>query len=176
VATLLLPVAAAVGIGVALSLLLQLNQEAMDLTVVELVEEDGQLAQRVAPRVLVSHTVTVLDVYGSLFYAGSRTLQTLLPDPTGTVEPAVVLRLRGRTSLGSTFFTVIAAYARRLDEVGGQLYLTGLEPALAARLHREGHVPLTGTAHLYEATPVLGASTMAALHDAQTWVVSHHEP
>ena len=36
-ATLFLPVAAAVGIGVALSLLLQLNQEAMDLTVVELV-------------------------------------------------------------------------------------------------------------------------------------------
>ena len=36
-ATLFLPVAAAVGIGVALSLVLQLNQEAMDLTVVELV-------------------------------------------------------------------------------------------------------------------------------------------
>jgi sulfate permease, SulP family len=36
-ATLLLPVAAAVGIGVALSLLLQLNRDAMDLTVVELV-------------------------------------------------------------------------------------------------------------------------------------------
>ena len=35
-ATLLLPVAAAVGIGVALSLLLQLNREAMDLKVVEL--------------------------------------------------------------------------------------------------------------------------------------------
>ena len=39
-ATLFLPVAAAVGIGVALSLLLQLNQEAMDLTVVELVPRD----------------------------------------------------------------------------------------------------------------------------------------
>jgi hypothetical protein len=36
-----LPVAAAVGIGVALSLLLQLNQEAMDLAVVELIPLDG---------------------------------------------------------------------------------------------------------------------------------------
>ena len=35
-ATLLLPVPAAVGIGVVLSLLLQLNQEAVDLTVVRL--------------------------------------------------------------------------------------------------------------------------------------------
>ena len=34
VATLLLPVAAAVGIGVVISLLLQLNQEALDLAVV----------------------------------------------------------------------------------------------------------------------------------------------
>ena len=35
-ATLFLPIAAAVGIGVALSLLLQLNREALDLRVVEL--------------------------------------------------------------------------------------------------------------------------------------------
>ncbi|MGO8883981.1 MAG: hypothetical protein ACLPUO_04545 [Streptosporangiaceae bacterium] len=42
-ATILLPVAAAVGIGVALSLLLQLNQDAMDLVVVELIHRaDGR--------------------------------------------------------------------------------------------------------------------------------------
>lgn len=175
VATLFLPVAAAVGIGVALSLLLQLNQEAMDLAVVRLVEEDGHLVEHEAPTVLASHAVTVLDVYGSLFYAGSRTLQARLPDPTGASEPAVVLRLRGRTSLGATFFTVIAGYARRLEEVGGRLYLTGLDPALADRLRSTDRVPLTGSARLYEATPVLGASTTAALRDAETWAV-HHDP
>ena len=174
-ATLFLPVAAAVGIGVALSLLLQLNQEAIDLSVVQLVEEDGQLVERAAPTTLASHTVTILDVYGSLFYAGSRTLQARLPDPTGTVEPAVVLRLRGRTSLGATVFTVISGYAKRLDDVGGRLYLTGLDPALAARLRGGGRHPLTGPARLYDATPVIGASTTAALRDAETWVV-RHEP
>ena len=46
-ATLFLPVAAAVGIGVALSLLLQLNTEAMDLKVVELIpREDGRFEER----------------------------------------------------------------------------------------------------------------------------------
>ena len=40
-ATLFLPVAAAVGIGVALSLLLQLNRGARDLSVVELVPAGG---------------------------------------------------------------------------------------------------------------------------------------
>jgi SulP family sulfate permease len=48
-ATLFMPVAAAV--GVTLSLLLQLNQEAVDLTVVELVPtDDHQFRQQSAPR------------------------------------------------------------------------------------------------------------------------------
>ena len=81
-ATLFLPVAAAVGIGVALSLLLQLNQEAMDLAVVELVpRDDGRFEERPPPPALTSDHVTILDVYGSLMYAGARTLQAHLPDP-----------------------------------------------------------------------------------------------
>jgi sulfate permease, SulP family len=77
VATLLLPVTAAVGIGVGLSLLLQINQEAMDLTVVRLKRgEDGSLLESPSPATLGSREVTLLDVYGSLLLAGSRTLQS----------------------------------------------------------------------------------------------------
>jgi hypothetical protein len=44
IATLLLPVTAAVGVGVALSLILQLNKEAMDLRVVQLdLRDEGQV-------------------------------------------------------------------------------------------------------------------------------------
>jgi sulfate permease, SulP family len=115
VATLFRPVAAAVGVGVVLSLLLQLNQEAIDLTVVELVPtDDVQFAEHPAPRQLASHRVTVLDVYGSLFFAGARTLQARLPEVGEAEAPAVVLRLRGRTSLGATFFGILATYAEQL--------------------------------------------------------------
>ena len=94
-ATLFLPVAAAVGIGVALSLLLQLNQEAMDLAVVELVPtDDGRFREQKPPAVLTSGHATILDVYGSLLYAGARTLQVRLPDPGEARSPVVVLRLR----------------------------------------------------------------------------------
>ena len=90
-------IAAAVGIGVALSLLLQLNREALDLRVVQLEPQpDGQFAERPAPTSLVGHEVTLLDVYGSLYYAGARTLASLLPNPQGALAPVVVLRLRGR--------------------------------------------------------------------------------
>ena len=47
---------------------------------------------------LESHAVTMLDVYGSLFFAGARTLAEALPSAEGVVRPAVVLRLRGRSS------------------------------------------------------------------------------
>jgi hypothetical protein len=51
-----------------------------------------------------------------------------------------VLRLRRRTSLGSTFIKVVGDYADKLAERGGRLYLTGLEPSLTERLVRTGHV------------------------------------
>jgi SulP family sulfate permease len=173
-ATLFLPVAVAVGIGVALSLLLQLNTEAMDLSVVELVpRDDGQFEERKAPAVLTSQHVTILDVYGSLLYAGSRTLQARLPDPAGTEAPVVVLRLRGRTSLGATFIKVAGDYADHLGDVGGRLYLSGLQPSLTERLRRNGSIE--GPELAFEATPVIGESTRAAYLDAEAWLVRRRE-
>ena len=174
-ATLLLPVAAAVGIGVALSLLLQLNQEALDLTVVQLVpRDDGRFESREPPAVLAGSQVTILDVYGSLLYAGARTLQVHLPDPGEAQAPVVVLRLRGRTSLGATFAKVTADYAGRLAACGGRLYLSGLDPSLAAQLRRTGRVD--GPVRTFEATPVIGESTWAAYLDAEAWLVTSAAP
>ena len=175
-ATLFMPVAAAVGVGVALSLLLQLNREAMDLTVVELVPtDDHQFRQQAAPPTLVSHQVTILDVYGSLFYAGARTLQARLPEVADAQAPAVVLRLRGRTSLGATFFRVLGEYAARLDAAGGRLYVSGLDPDMADLLARTVPVSVAPPDRAFGATPILGESTWAALHDAQAWVVHPDE-
>ncbi len=168
-ATLFLPVAAAVGIGVALSLLLQLNRGARDLSVVELVPAGGgRFTEQPAPATLPSDQVTILDVYGSLLYAGSRTLQTRLPDPAGSHRPAVVLRLRGRTSLGATFLKVVDGYAGGLAAAGGRLYLSGLDPSVTERLRHTGR--LDGPIRVYEATPLVGESTEAARHAAQTWL------
>jgi sulfate permease, SulP family len=103
----------------------------MDLTVVELIPiEDGRLAEAKPPKVLPSGDVTILDVYGSLLSAGSRTLQAKLPDPGGAQAPALVLRLRGRMALGATFLKVISDYSDLLSEAGGRLYLSGMDAAL----------------------------------------------
>jgi sulfate permease, SulP family len=142
--------------------------------VVELIpRDDGRFEERPSPTALTSRRVTVLDVYGSLMYAGARTLEAHLPDPAGAQSPVVVLRLRRRTSLGATFVKVVGDYAGRLADVDGRLYLTGLEPSLTDRLRRTGH--LDGPVRTFEATPVVGESTQAAYLDAEAWLVKKHD-
>jgi SulP family sulfate permease len=171
VATLFLPVAVAVGVGVAITLLLQLNQEAVDLTVVELVPTgDGHFAQQAVPKKLRSHDVIVLDVYGSLLFAGARTLQARLPEVGSAHGPVVVLRLRGRTSLGSTFSRVLAAYARQVGAADGRVYVSGADPAVVRLLRRTVPATVLPPEQVFGATPVLGESTRSALQDAEDWL------
>ncbi|TDE95942.1 SulP family inorganic anion transporter [Occultella glacieicola] len=174
VATLALPVVIAVGIGVALSLLVQLNQEAVDLKVVRLVpDEQGHLVERPAPEALAARDVVVLDIYGSLFYAGARTLQARLPDPAVATGAAVVLRLRGRSTLGVTFFTVVADYARRLEGTGGRLYLSGLSEDLVNYWDTERLSGVGAALEVFPATDVIGESTLHALEAATSRRVRH---
>jgi SulP family sulfate permease len=170
-ATLFLPVAAAVGIGVGLSLLLQLNQEAVDLTVVRLERgHDRGLVETPAPAVLPSREVTILDVYGSLLFAGARTLQSRLPDPAGAELPVVVLRLRGRTTLGATAFIVLADYAERLRSAGGHLFLSGVAPKLIEQLQSTHRVDLRDAVTVVPASETILDSTQKAIDDAKAWL------
>ena len=171
VATLTLPVAYAVGVGVLISLLLQLNRDAMDLAVVRLEPFEGKLVETAPPDVLPDHEPVVLDVYGSLLYAGARTLEARLPDPGLSVQPVVILRLRGRTSLGATFFAVVAGYAAALHERGGRLYLSGVDPDLIERFQRSQSQDVRGRIQVFEATATLGESTIDAVDDATRWLV-----
>ena len=175
--TLLLPIAAAVGIGVAISLLLQVDREARDLAIVELEPTpEGDFVERPAPAQLRSDHVTLLGVYGSLYYAGARTLQADLPDPAGAHRPVVVLRLRGRIALGATAFVVLSDYARRLGQAEGRLYLSGVDPDLLEQLRRNRRVPVQGPVKVFVAEPTLRVSTAHALADAEAWLVGHEPP
>ena len=174
-ATLFLAVPVAVGIGVALSLLLQLNREALDLAVVRLVPADDEegpgWVERPAPDRLPSGEAVVLDVYGSLFYAGARTLQARLPEVGAAEAPVVVLRLRGRTSLGATSQVVLNDYATELAGRGGRLYLSGIDDALATQIRQSRRLDLGGPVRIFPASPRIGASTAAAYEAAEAWEV-----
>jgi SulP family sulfate permease len=179
-ATLVLPVATAVGVGVGLSLLLQLNQEAVDLEVVSLlVQPDGRFVESPATTSLPSAEVTILEVYGSLRFAGARTLQTRLPDPATSNQPVVVLRLRGRTRLGATGLIVLGGYANHLAAAGGHLYLSGVDSRLVKRLRRSHRID-PDLVTIVPATATLLDSTRHAFDQARTWLAdqppNEHQP
>ncbi|MFV0524854.1 MAG: SulP family inorganic anion transporter [Acidimicrobiales bacterium] len=162
-ATLFLPVAAAVGIGVALSILLHLGQQTADVRLVELVDTDDGVVERPAPTVLRSDDTTVLNVYGSMFYAGARQVETLLPSTEGAHNATVILRLRGRARLGATAIIVLSGYAAKLAETGGHLALSGVEPTLADQLRESRRITDDDPIQVTEATELLGESTRAAM-------------
>ena len=114
--------------------------------------------------------MTVLDVNGSLFFAGARTLQEALPSPVGATRPVVVLRLRGYTHVGATLIEVLDDYADDLAEVGGRLYLSGVAADVSTQLRRAGKIDLDRAVHVVPADKVIGASTAQALAHASAWL------
>jgi len=175
-ATLFLPIQAAVGLGVVLSALLHVGTSSTDVTVVELkAQPDGTIVESPAPSHLASDRATTLDIYGHLFYAGARTLEQMLPSTDGAKQAVVILRLRGRHALGATLIDVLARYADRLQKVGGRLYLTGVTENAYDQIVRTGKMRLSGPVRVYEATPVLGESTREARRDAEAWLIGRSD-
>lgn len=176
ITTLTLPIDAAVGIGVVLSALLYLLEASGDLSVVELVRhDDGTIEERKHPKRLKDNQITVLDIYGPLFYASVQTLGRVLPSPLGAKNPVVVLRLRGHTRVGATLIDVLTGYARKLKEGNGRLYLTGMSEVVYEQLERAGKLGQIDNVHTYSATSMRGQSTQAAVADAREWLVSQNE-
>ena len=176
IGTLILPIQLAVGVGVLLSAVLYINKSSTDVSLVQLVKRpDGRIEERNAPKTLSSHEVTVLDIYGHLFYAGARTLEQQLPVPEGTQSPVVVLRMRGYRQFGATLLDVLSDYAEKLKAVGGRLYLSGMSEAAYDQVVESGRIKLMGPVHAYEAEPVIWESTTEAVTHARTWLVGQRD-
>jgi SulP family sulfate permease len=170
-ATLVLSIPVAVAAGVLVTVVLYLASSASDVTVRALVPRaDGRFAESIPPARLPGNAVTVLDVYGSLFFAGARTLGEALPSPAGATRPVVVLRLRGRTQVGATLIEVLDTYADALAAVGGRLYLSGVDKQTTAQLRSAGKLDLDETVRLVPAGEILGAATEQALAEARAWL------
>lgn len=171
--TLILPIQIAVGIGVLLSALLYVVTASANVTLVEVVEHsDGRIEEREPPRELPGERVTVLTVYGHLFFAGARTLSEQLPRPGKEKHPVVILRLRGRQTISATLIEeVLTGYAEQLRSVDGRLYLSGISKPALDRILGNGRFRLSGPMRVYEATPIVGESTQKALEEAEAWLV-----
>jgi len=170
-ATLLAPLQYAVLLGVALSILLFVFRQSNKVVVTEVVPVSGGFPEeRPAPKALPSHQLTMLLVYGSLFFAAAKSLEEMLPEVDEASGAVVAIGLRGKAEIGSTFVGVLQRYAEALHAHESKLMLVGVEPGVRNQLAKTGLLALIGDENIFMATPRLGEAMNQAATAAHAWL------
>lgn len=167
--TLLLPMQWAIMVGVATSFALFVVRSAYDVSVRAITLVDGMPRESPAPHTLASGQVCPLLMYGSLFFAGARTLEEALPHPGSARGAVVLLLMRGRGDVGSTFVDVITRYARELRTQRCRLMLVGVDRSVRLQLERTGALGILGEENVFPATSTYGEALFTAYAAAQAW-------
>jgi SulP family sulfate permease len=172
VAALFVPLQFAVLIGVGMAVLLFVFQESNKITVMAWKIEPGRYPVESAPPAAVpAQRVTVLVPYGSLFYAAAPVFAEQLPEVTTESRHAVVIIvLRGRSEIGSTFVTVLQRYAETLRAHGSKLMLVGVDAAVLNQLASTRLLYTIGEANVFPATSQLGEALNSAVAAANAWL------
>ena len=173
--TLLIPLQFAVLVGVSLAILLFVFNQSNKIVVKEWVIREGKLPlEQDAPAVVEPNKVMVLAPFGSLFFAAAQTFEEQLPKvEEDTLNAAVILHLRGRTDLGSTFLEVLERYAGDMQDHESRLMLAGVSDFSKDVIKLTGQIHHIGRENIFEATDEVGASILEAYYEAEAWVAEN---
>lgn len=176
VATLLLPIQQAVVLGITLSVLLQIYRSSLDVQVKQILPmgTGRSFQEHPAPTELVPHTITTLNIYGSVFYASSETLRAALPSPYTADRTVVILVLRGRSEMGSTFIGLLKRYAEELSAHNSKLLLAGVDPLVIKQFTQTSLIEVIPLTDIFPATATLGESLQRAQAAAEAWLATFH--
>ncbi len=173
VLTLIVPLQYAVLVGVAFSILLFVMQESNRVLIKEwVIVPDGWPLERPAPDKLPPGKVTLLMIYGSVFFAASKVFEKSLPAADVADRSVVIIGLRGHTEIGSTFINTLWRYSDTLQAHNSKLILVGIDQDVYEKLRRTGFLDAIGTDNVYLATDQIGGSLNLALDSAHRWLES----
>ena len=170
-ATLIIPLQFAVLVGVALSILLNTIRQSNKVVVTQWVlQAQGFPLEQPPPKHLPSHQLTILHVYGSLFFAAAKNMEEMLPTVGDATRTVVAINLRGKSEIGSTFVTVLQHYAQALQARQGKLMLVGVDRLVRDQLAKTGVLKLIGNENVFVATPQIGEALNQAVAAANAWL------
>jgi SulP family sulfate permease len=169
--TILIPLQFAVLVGVGISVLLFVIRQSSDLVVKQILIVDERFRETDPPAVVPAGDVLLLQPYGSLFFASASTFGDLLPDVTpSSTNSVVIVRLRGRTDLGSTLTDTLGRYATSLQAVDSKLMIVTDSTRVLDQLSATGVVAIIGEDNIYRSDEWLGSTARRANDDAREWV------
>jgi SulP family sulfate permease len=140
-----------------------ISRSSLDVRVRRLVPVgEGRYREEDPPERLPDDEVTIIDIYGSVFYADADAIDERLPETRGTRRAVLVVRLRGRGELGSSVIGLLRSWALQLQEGGGALLLAGVGDRMADQLERTGITELLGPDGIFPAHSLVYLSTEEA--------------
>ena len=170
--TLLIPLQMAVLVGVGLSVILFVIRQSNQVTIKQWVfVEDGGVVETDPPATSPGGEVLVLQPYGSLFFAAAPVFEAALPEVTeASRHSVVILRIRGRGDLGSTFMDVLTRYAAALAAVDSKLVIVSASARVRAQMDATGLTATIGGENIYPTDERVGATLRRAHVDAVRWI------
>jgi SulP family sulfate permease len=169
--TLILPIQIAVLLGVVLHILLHVFRSAEKVRIERIIPlGDGQYAEGEQPGRIRDGEIMILQPIGSLFFAGAAEFEEDLPEVGNTRGAVVIIRLRDRDEVGSTFIRVVERYTRELQANSCKLMLAGISDRVWEQLEKTELLDLIGPQNVFLAQPRFGAALEEALAAAQAWL------
>jgi SulP family sulfate permease len=169
--TMIIPLQYAVLVGVGMSTLLFVIRQSNRLVLRRRVPVDGHDTEVDPPADLPPGEVVVLQPYGSLFFAAAPAFEAALPRVgAGSRGSVVIVRLRGRSDLGTTFIDVLGRYAQQLASAGSKLVLVSTNERIDEQLAATGIADVVGRENIYRGDERVGATLARARRDAEAWV------
>ncbi len=170
--TMVIPLQYAVLAGVGLSVILHVVRQSNQVTIKRWrLDPDGNLIETDPPAQLPAGEVVALQPYGSLFFAAAPVLESQLPAAAAiSLNSVVILRLRGRTDLGTTFMDVLRRYAQALTAAGSKLVIVSASERIQEQLRVTGVTDLISPQDIYAGDDRVGATLKHAYADATAWI------
>jgi SulP family sulfate permease len=143
---------------------------------VEWVRQPGELPiEQDAPKEVPPRKTTILIPYGSLFYAATQAFEEALPEVTeDTDRSVVILSLRQRDDLGSTFFVALERYSEKLGERNSRFILVEVSEKTMTQFENTGHKDIFGRDNVFLSTDRPYESALDALHQADKWIAEQN--
>jgi SulP family sulfate permease len=175
VLTMIIALQYAVLVGVGLSILLHVVRQSNELTIKRWTfDEHGNTIEGDPPQYLPSDESVILQPYGSLFFAAAPVFEARLPAVTAHSQNSVViLRLRGRTDLDTTFMDVLTRYAESLGAVDSKLVIVSAGDRVREQLEVGGVTSIVGVQNIYIGDERVGAAMKRAHREALQWIAAH---